>query len=1000
MSYPTPSLSDMNEQRIDPAGWPDAIRRAEGSQIVVGGPGTGKTEFLVRRAHHLLEDGVRAENLLLLSFSRRGVADLKERLESLLRRSGVAVPVATFHSLTSRLLETFGQGLLGWTSRPTLLTGPEQVAVVHELLETEDSARWPLPFRSLLPTNAFAGEVTDFVLRCSEQLIDPDRLASITSERADWKALPAFLERYGERLRTIGRTDYGSLLADAVNVLESPQARDAVADQYRFVLVDEYQDTTPAQVGLLQRLTAVGRNLTVAADPYQSIYSFRGADLHNVALFPELFTGPGGEAARRLILTTSFRVPGQILAAAERVTAGGALPGAAGPVTPAPGSGSVEVYGFTQQSEEAEWLAREIQRLHLEEECPYASMAVFVRSKRRFLPELSRSLERRGIPHDQPDARLADHPTVRVIFDCAIAATASGIEQDRAVRRILLGPFFRIPLGRLRELERSRTEGDTPWSDIIRTGIEDGHPLADLLADATWATSASAVDGFWNIWTSLPQIADIVADPERREERAAWTSLAQVLGRLAERDPSTTLNDYRLLTNQEDFEATPLLSYREPEEDRLTLTTLHQSKGLQFDFVFIADAVEGTFPDLRSRESLLGSRHLTPSIPDDTPGYLRFRLQEEMRLAYTAISRARKRVVWTCTSRGFDEGRGMPSRFLPAVAGVPTVEAAISRPPERTKPVTTLEAEAWLRRIVGDPGEAPVVRTAALSLLLEGSRWGLRPWHEFAGVRRRGPDTGLVGIDLVMSPSKAEAYHTCPRKFAFERLLHVGDEPSSYASLGSVVHEALERAERSAMARGDRHADLDEAFEHLSALWDPSEFGGEPWASAWFRRAERILTHLYEHWPGTGLPVALERWLDLDIEGATWHGKADRIEVTEHGMVIVDYKTGATPLSLAEAAVSIQLGFYAMAAEEDPELSRYGPVVGAEMWYPAKTDAKSVSVRKLDLEQMDAIIEAMAAIVVGIRTEDWTPATGRACEYCRVRLVCPEWPEGREAFRP
>ncbi|NIA24271.1 MAG: UvrD-helicase domain-containing protein [Gammaproteobacteria bacterium] len=990
----------MNEQRIDPADWPDAIRRAEGPQIVVGGPGTGKTEFLVRRAHHVLEDGVRAENLLLLSFSRRGVADLRERLESLLARSGVAVPVATFHSLASRLLETFGQDILGWTRQPTLLTGPEQVALVHELLTTEDPARWPLPFRSLLPSDAFAHEVTDFVLRCSEQLIGPDRLAVLASDRADWKALPAFLERYRERLRTIGRTDYGSLLADAVNVLEDPQARDAAAEQYRFVLVDEYQDTTPAQVGLLQRLTAAGRNLTVAADPYQSIYSFRGADLHNVALFPELFTGPGDQAARRLILTTSFRVPRHILAAAERVTAGGALPGAAGAVTPAPGGGSVEVYGFTQQSEEAEWLAREIQRLHLEEGCPYGSMAVFVRSKRRFLPELSRSLERRGIPHDQPDARLTDHPTVRVIFDCAIAATTGGIEQHRAIRRILLGPLFQIPLGRLRELERSRAEADIPWSDAIRTGIEGGELLADLLEDAAWATSVSAVDGFWNIWTSLPQIAEVVADPGRREERAAWTSLAQVLGRLAERDPSTTLNDYRRLADQEDFEATPLLSYRAPEEDRLTLTTLHQSKGLQFDFVFIADAVEGTFPDLRSRESLLGSRHLTPSIPDDTPDYLRFRLQEEMRLAYTAISRARKRVVWTCTSRGFDEGRGMPSRFLPAVAGTTTVEAAISRPPEWTHPVTALEAEAWLRRIVGDPGEASVTRTAALSLLVDGPRWGLRPWHQFAGVRRRGSDTGLVGADLVMSPSKAEAYQTCPRKFVFERLLHVGDEPNSYASLGSVVHEALERAEQSAMERGDRHADLDEALEHLSALWNPAEFGGEPWAAAWFRRAERILTHLYEHWPGTGLPVALERWLDLDVDGVPWHGKADRIEVTGDGIVIVDYKTGANPLSLPEAAISIQLGFYAMATAADPELPRHGPVVGAEMWYPAKTDAKSVPVRRLDLEQMDAIIEAMSGIATGIRTEDWTPVPSRACEYCRVRLVCPEWPEGQEAFRP
>ena len=117
-------------------------------------------------------------------------------------------------------------------------------------------------------------------------------------------------------------------------------------------------------------------------------------------------------------------------------------------------------------------------------------------------------------------------------------------------------------------------------------------------------------------------------------------------------------------------------------------------------------------------------------------------------------------------------------------------------------------------------------------------------------------------------------------------------------------------------------------------------------------------------------------------------------------MAVVDYKTGATPMSLGEAAVSIQLGFYAMAAAADPGLSRHGPVVGAEMWYPAKADAVSVPVRPLDPARMGEVRDTMQTIAAGIRTEDWTPTVGRACDYCRVRLVCPEWPEGQEAFRP
>jgi len=960
---------DVTERRINPSEWTTAVDAEDGRQLVVGGPGTGKTEFLVRRAVSLIDKGLPPDDLLLLSFSRRGVADLRSRLRERLRRTGISIPAMTFHALAARILEAT-------TVVPALLTGPEQVALVHRLLLREDPNEWPVSFRPLLATDAFATEVTDFLLRCSEQLIEPDELRR--SERSDWRAMPGLLERYRDFLAHEGRIDYGTLLVEAIRMIDN----DATIVPYRYVLVDEYQDTTAAQAGLLDRLST--GNITVAADPYQSIYSFRGTDLNNVERF--------SRTAQRLVLTTSFRVPSHILAAAERVVAGGSLPGAGGPVEPAPGTGSVETYRFTQQSEEAEWIAREIHRLHLEQSYPYAAIAVFVRSKRRFLPELSRALERRGIPHDQPDSRLVDHPAVRTLFDCALAATSTGKARDAAVRRILLGRLFELSLGRMRELEQHHIS--LPWADVIRTGVPDGRPLARLIEDPAWATEVPAIDGLWEVWTELPQMIPVAKEPGRMGERAALTSLAQVLGRLADRDPAMSLDGYRRMATEEDFEATPLLSYRSPNEDRLTLTTLHQSKGLQFDFVFIADAVEGTFPDLRPRESLLGSRHLNASLPEDTPGYLRFRLQEEMRLAYTAMSRARRRVVWTCTSRGFDEGRGMPSRFIASVAGADTVEEALGRPTADNTPVTPLEGEAWLRAIAGDPAEASARRAAAMSLLIDGSTWGMRPWRRFAGTAPRGPDTGLVGERLIMSPSRAEAYLTCPRRFAFERLLHVGGDPSTYALLGLVIHEVLERVERAAMERGDRHATLDEALAYLSTRWESEQFGGAPWADSWKRRAAFILERLYTQWPGSGDPVLIERDLTLEVDGIQWRGRVDRVERRDAGLTVVDYKTSATPSSIGDAAASIQLGFYAMATEDT-----LGEVVaGGEMWFPANKQQKKVPVRSLDINRMGEIRELMRLASVGVRSEEWMPLPSKACDRCSIRLVCPEWPEGQEAF--
>ncbi|MDP2623714.1 MAG: ATP-dependent helicase, partial [Actinomycetota bacterium] len=411
----------MREFHVDPSGWDEAVADVDGPQLVVAGPGAGKTEFLARRARHLIADrGTPPEQVLLLSFSRRGAAELRSRVTGGILRSFTVIPALTFHALAMRIVEAHGaEG--DWHAPPTILTGPEHVALVGELLAAEDPTDWPLPYRTMLTTRSFADEVTDFLQRAFERLVGPTEIAAMG--RADWRALPTFLSRYRRALLERGRIDYGSLQAEAIRLLEDPAIRTQLAATFRYVLVDEYQDTTVAQARIVEKVSESHRNVTVAGDPYQSIYSFRGAELSNVADFPDRFRDSNGAPARRIVLTTSFRVPRAILDAAVRVTAGAGLPGAAGPVAPAPGEGSVETYCFDQASNEAEWIASELQRVHLRDGIPYHRMAVAVRSKRGLLPELSRGLDRRGIPHDPPDSRLVDHPAVRPVLDLVGAVT-------------------------------------------------------------------------------------------------------------------------------------------------------------------------------------------------------------------------------------------------------------------------------------------------------------------------------------------------------------------------------------------------------------------------------------------------------------------------------------------------------------------------------------------------------------------------------------------------
>ena len=993
------------DQRVDPDDWDLVVRDTDGPQLVVAGPGTGKTQFLVERARHLIADRqVPAAGILVLTFSRRAAGDLRSRIENATQGTSTGVAASTFHSFAYRLLETYASDVLGWEVMPSLLTGPEQVALVAELLTSEPEEHWPVGFRGMLTTHTFADEVTDFILRSQESLLDDEALADRVAARADWKGLSGFRRRYLDELKARHRIDYGTLQAQAVRVLADDDVQARIAEQYRYVLVDEYQDTTAAQARFLELLTSRHRNITAAADPYQSVYSFRGAELTNVADFPSQFSDARGNPARRLVLSTSFRVPETILRAAERITSGGDLPGAAGPVLPAPHEGVVEAFVFNQQSEEAEWIATEAQRLHLSSGVAYREIAVLMRSKRRFLPELSRALERRRIPHDSPDTRLVDHPAVRLVFDCAFAAafdgvapgTGTGVDTDRAVRRMLLGAAFGVPLGLERELLRERRRTDRPWSELLAESIPETRALAGLLADPNWACEIPAVDGFWHLWTTLPEFAVMVANPALGDFRQAWTSLAQALTRQKERDPGVTLVEYLRLADLDDFEATPLLSYRDSDEDRLTLTTLHQAKGLQFEVVFLADAVEGVFPDLRRSRSLLQPRLLSAQQSDRPTEAAQFRLQEEMRLAYTAMTRASSRVVWTATKAGIDEIERRPSRFLHAV--VPTER--ISGPPvdlDRT-PLTYLEAEAYLRRILTDPMAGQAARLAAVKVLADRPNPGLRPASEFAGLRLRGRDDGLIDDDLALSPSQATSYHECPRRYAFERRLGIGQSFGHYATFGTLIHDVLEYAEKRALSEGRDRSTLDDALSHLDTLWPEFEFDGGARRQAWRRRAETLLGDLYASWiRPEAHAVFLERDLELEIDGIRWRGRADRIESQAEGKLrVVDYKTSKTAPPAADAARSIQLAFYLAAAQADPEVAEKGDPTEAEFWYPlASRKTKWIAFEPAHLEET---LATMRDIATGIKQEDWTPRFGHHCKRCAVRLVCPLWPEGQEAF--
>ena len=387
------------------------VGHSGGPLLVLAGPGTGKTATIVETVAHRIEHrGLDPARVLVLTFSRKAAGELRERIAARLHRT-IREPLAlTFHSYAYALVRR-EFALLG-EEPPRLLSGPEQLLEVRRLLRGEladGAAHWPEALRPALATRGFAEELRDFLLRAAERGMDGRRVAALGRQRRrdDWVAAGRFLDRYAARfdLAPVAAYDYAEIVRIAAALLSRAATRQREREAYNAVLVDEYQDSDPAQESLLRALAGDGRELIAVGDPDQSIYAFRGADVRAITEFPERFRAADGSPAPVVALGTNRRSGPLLLAASRRIaqrlpaaTAGRAVQAAHRELASVPGAapGEVRIVVAESASQEAALIADTLRRAHLAGGIPWSSMAILVRSATRQVPLLRRALTASG----------------------------------------------------------------------------------------------------------------------------------------------------------------------------------------------------------------------------------------------------------------------------------------------------------------------------------------------------------------------------------------------------------------------------------------------------------------------------------------------------------------------------------------------------------------------------------------------------------------------------
>ena len=968
---PAPELDADRRKVVDHPGGP---------LLVLAGPGTGKTTTLVEAIVERIEGrGARPDEVLALTFSRKAAEQLRDRVTARLGRTTGHQLSSTFHSFAYALVRRYAPAEL-YEAPLRLLSAPEQDVILRELLaDHPESVAWPARLRQAMATRGFAREVHAVLSRAREKGLDGDALRRLGEEEQieEYVAAGLFLEQYLDSLDSQGATDYADLIRRAR--IEAEVHRDELRAQFSHVFVDEYQDTDPGQVALLQAIAGDGRNLVVVGDPHQSIYGFRGAEVRGILEFPTAFPRVDRTPADVVALRTTRRFGPRILTASQRVAGRIGLPGTLPdgareaflqPVSaPGPhGAGRVDVRTYDTERAEADHLADTLRRAHLEDGIGWDEMAVLVRSGRASIGPLRRALGGAGVPVEVAgdEVPLARDPAVLPLIEAMRAvvhldttdpADVGYVDPGRA-EALLTGPLGGLDAGdvrrlarqlRTREKDASQESGGTPRSsrELIRLAVLDpahlaglegpevtrAQALANLLGQARNLLDAggSAEEVLWSLWSGtgwasrLRRSVELGGGSARRAHRDldSICALFEVAARAGERREHLSVVPFLESLVQQEIPGDTLAD-RGARGAAVRLLTAHRSKGLEWRLVVVAHVQDSGWPDLRRRATLLQADRIGPGVvvPPVTSREL---LAEERRLFYVACTRARERLVVTAVASPDDDGE-QPSRFLDELVPSPDQIQQVSGRPPRPLSIPGLVAD--LRRTLADPDAPEPLRDAAARRLarLAGESTGRRQLVPSAdpatwwGTRSRSwAEQPIRDADepVPISASVLDSIAACPARWFLEREAGGVVRSHQSANLGQLVHALAER-----VADGSAEPDIDTLMVEVDQVWDRLDFR-TPWSKAREHKRVRAALERFLVWHERNprrLLATEARFATIvtmdDGAQVRINGYADRVEIDGDGcVVVVDLKTGRSKPSGPQVKGHVQLALYQYAVD-------------------------------------------------------------------------------------
>ena len=636
----------------------EAVVTTEGPLLVLAGAGSGKTRVLTYRIANILDQDLAAPwESLAITFTNKAAAEMRERLAQLVGTRSRGMWVSTFHSMCVRILRADAERL-GFTKNFTIYDTDDLKRLYKDIMAelNIDPKRFPV------------NQLMNRISQAKNDLVTP---GNFDAHDPVGKVAERVYERLQERLRAANAFDFDDLLLYGYLLLKNHEdVREAYQDRFRYLMVDEYQDTNRAQYAITQLLAAKNRNIMVVGDDDQSIYSWRGADLRNILEFESDYP-----EAKVVKLEQNYRSVGNILAAANAVIANNQHRKEKRLFTDSGDGEKISVYLATDERDEGRWIAGEIDRRRAEG-TSYNNMAVFYRTnaQSRMLEDM---LLRAGVPYRiVGGTRFFDRAEIRDVM--AYLTLVVNPADDIAAKRVVNVPRRGIGKTTIERIDQYGREMNMPFLTAAELAVVD----PDIRA-----STRNAVGEFIQVIKDgatyggdLRKVVEMIIDKAgliralqdegTDEARGRVENIQEFLGVVDEfvQTHDAEESDFAAPTVGEDESAEPVRVLRgdsladfiewvrlrtdldtvTEDGQAVTLMTVHSSKGLEFDCVWVAGMEETLFPHMNS-------------VGDAAA------VEEERRLAYVAITRARKRLCLTCAQQRqiFGQTHANPvSRFI------------------------------------------------------------------------------------------------------------------------------------------------------------------------------------------------------------------------------------------------------------------------------------------------------------------------------------------------